>query len=67
MDEIKVYTVQEVAQVLKVSSKTIYNLIHTDELQAIPVRGHYRIASGALDKFLQGGRNGQERKERICV
>ena len=67
MGEIKVYTVQEVAQVLKVSSKTIYNLIHTDDLQAICVRGQYRITSQALAEYLRGGKNGQEGKERICV
>lgn len=61
-----VYTVSEVATVLKVSSKTVYKIIRNGDLKVIRVRGQIRITSQELNQFL-GGSNGQEGKERICV
>ncbi len=67
MTEARVYTVQEIATILKVSEKTAYKIIHAGELEVIWVRGQIRITSHALETFLQGGRNGQEGKKRVCV
>ena len=53
-----VYTVPEVATVLKVSTKTVYKMIHDGELQAICVRGQFRITLQALTDYLRGGKNG---------
>lgn len=50
-----VYTVREVATVLKVSEKTVYNLIHSQELSCIRVRGQIRITSKQLIEYLKGG------------
>ena len=58
MSKISVYTAREVAALLRVSSKTVYNLIHDGDLEAIWVRGQIRITSQALERYLEGGPNG---------
>ena len=55
MSENCVYTVNDVASILKVSTKTVYALIHDKQLKSIRVRGQIRIPSKALDVFLKGG------------
>jgi len=55
----EVYTVQEVAQSLKVSERTVRNWIESKELPAFPIgkRG-YRISKADLQAFID------ERKKR---
>ena len=50
-----VYTVQEIASILRVSKKTVYKLVHDGQLQFLRVRGQIRITSKALEQFLEGG------------
>lgn len=57
-----VYTVQDVAKLLRVSLRTAYNLVRDGDLAAIRVRGQIRISSYALDEFLQKG-GGQNERE----
>ena len=45
-------TVAEVAAELRVSTMTVYRLIHSDELQAVKVGRSYRVPEVALDRFL---------------
>ncbi len=45
-------TVAEVASELRVSTMTVYRLIHSDELQAVKVGRSYRVPEVALDRFL---------------
>jgi excisionase family DNA binding protein len=52
-----VYTVQEIAAILRVSKKTVYKLVHDGQLQFLRVRGQIRITSKALEQFLEGGRH----------
>ena len=56
-----VYTVREVATVLKVSEKTVYNLIHSQELKCIRVRGQIRVTTEQLQEYLKGGGNSEKR------
>lgn len=58
-----VYTVAEIAQILKISEKTAYKLIRDQELPCIRVRGQIRIAAMALDIYLKGGQNIDETTE----
>lgn len=55
MRENCVYTVKEIAKILKVSEKTLYNLIKTDDIAVVRVRGQIRITSQALTDYLQQG------------
>lgn len=52
-----VYTVSEIALLLKVSEKTVYKLIHDQQLNAFWVRGQIRISSEQLNQYLKGGAN----------
>ena len=53
--EERLLTVAEVADVLRVSTMTVYRLIQRGELAALRVGRSYRIRAGALDEYLSGG------------
>ena len=53
-----VYTVKEVSDILRISTKTVYQIIKSGELCSIRVRSQIRITSSALEKYIQGGENG---------
>lgn len=48
-----VYTVEEVAKLLKVSVATVRRLIKIGELDAFPVGNQYRVTQEALDKYMR--------------
>jgi excisionase family DNA binding protein len=47
--------VREVADVMRVSTMTVYRLIHAGELPATRVGHSYRIAQGEVDAYLLRG------------
>jgi excisionase family DNA binding protein len=47
-----VYTVEEVAKLLKVSVATVRRLIKIGELEAFPVGNQYRITQEALNNYM---------------
>ena len=55
MPERRVFTVTEIANILMVSERTVYKMVHDGTLPVIWVRGQIRITSEELDKFLLGG------------
>jgi excisionase family DNA binding protein len=52
MTKEEVYTIEETANILKVSTETIRKLIARGELEARRVGRQYRITREAIDKFL---------------
>lgn len=58
--DVGVYTIAEIARILKISEKTAYKLIRDQELPYIRVRGQIRITAIALDCYLQGGMQNEE-------
>lgn len=54
-EAIKVYTLEEVMDILKVSRRTIYNYIKADQLKAIKVGREWRVTEKALAAFLETG------------
>lgn len=52
MDEIKTYKLDEVAQVLKVTRRTIYNYVKDGKLPAVKVGSQWRVTDQALRDFL---------------
>lgn len=58
MDEL--YTVEQAAKYLKVSTKTIRRLIKADKLLASKVGGAWRIRKIDIEKYLSETRNGVE-------
>jgi excisionase family DNA binding protein len=50
----RLLTVNEVADVLRVSNMTVYRLIKGGELPALRVGKNYRIRAAELDAYLDG-------------
>ena len=48
-------TVQEVAQLLRVSSMTVYRLIKAGDLRAVRVGKSYRLSEDDVDRYLAQG------------
>jgi len=48
----KFFTVEEVADLLKVDPRTIRTTIHAGKLQAARVGRHFRVSEGALREYL---------------
>ena len=51
-DNLKTYTRNEVADILKCSANTITKYINQGKLEATPLNGQYRINEKQLQKFL---------------
>jgi excisionase family DNA binding protein len=51
-EKIKCYTVREVADILKLSARTVYYLIATGQLRAVRVGKHIRVPHDALLELL---------------
>lgn len=56
-DEIRLYTLQEVADVLRVSRQTIYNYVTAKRLRATKYGKEYRVTEEDLRQFIKDGRN----------
>jgi excisionase family DNA binding protein len=49
----RLLTANEVADLLRVSTMTVYRLIRAGELPAVRVGRNYRVRSGDLDRYLE--------------
>lgn len=60
MDEIKLYTPREVAEVLKISYENALSLIKSGDIESIKVGRQYRVEKSKLLAFLAGeGKQGE--------
>ncbi len=58
----QLYTVPEVAKILRVKKAFVYELIYTRQLQAVKMsERRIRVPSGALDDFISA-RSGQKKE-----
>lgn len=55
MADIKVYTLDEVADILKVTKRTLYNYVKEGKLQAFKMGKYWRITDDKLQAFLSTG------------
>ena len=53
----RLYTLQEVADHLRVSRQTIYNYVSAKRLPAYKLAQEYRVTEKDLQEFIQNGRN----------
>lgn len=53
MEEEKYYTIEEVAEMLKVAYLTVYRWIKTGKLEAVKAGKQYRIKATVLNIYLQ--------------
>ncbi|MDD5747620.1 MAG: helix-turn-helix domain-containing protein [Actinomycetota bacterium] len=51
----KLLTVNEVAQILRVSNMTVYRLVKSKQIPAIKVGKNYRIKESDVDDYLKRG------------
>lgn len=61
-EEIKLYTLQEVANILRVSRQTIYNYVTAKRLRATKYGKEYRVTEEDLQEFIKNGYNGNGNK-----
>lgn len=57
MTEDKFYTIDEVAQTLKVNPMTVYRWIKTNKLVSLKAGKQYRVKKEDLDNFLNNKKN----------
>ena len=50
--DLKLYTIDEITQILKVTQRTVYNYIKNGDLKAIKVGKYWRVKHGDLESFL---------------
>lgn len=55
MTDIKVYTLEEVADILKLSKRTVYQYLQTGKLKGVKLGKAWRISAENLRDFLSGG------------
>lgn len=53
-ESIKVYTVGEIAELMKVTKTTVYSYIKRGELKAKKIGKYYRVTEANLKEFLEG-------------
>ena len=56
-EEIKLYTLREVADILRVSRQTIYNYIAAGRLRATKYGKEYRVTDADLQELIKNGQN----------
>lgn len=47
-----ILTVTQTSEILQISKKSVYKLIHSNQLQAKKIASHYRIQKKSLIEFL---------------
>ena len=52
MNADQVFTIREVAAILKLAEKTVYSMAHAGELPAFKVRGQWRIRRVDFEKWI---------------
>ncbi|MBN2299703.1 MAG: helix-turn-helix domain-containing protein [Acholeplasmataceae bacterium] len=55
--EFTLYTIDEIADILKVTQRTIYNYIKSGDLTAIKIGKYWRVKHTDLAQFLATGTN----------
>ena len=58
-EQVKTYTLQEVADILRLNRQTLYNNIRKGKLKAAKFGKEYRITEEQLQELLQNGYSGQ--------
>ena len=51
------YTVEEISEILKVTERTIYNYIKSNDLKAVKIGKYWRIKHSDLEEFIDHGTN----------
>ncbi len=55
MTDIRVYTLDEVADIMKVTKRTLYNYIKAGTLKAVKIGKYWRVSEESLQAFISTG------------
>ena len=55
MTNIRVYTLDEVADIMKVTKRTLYNYIKAGTLHAVKMGKYWRVSEESLQAFISNG------------
>lgn len=55
MADIRVYTLDEVADIMKVTKRTLYNYIKAGTLHAVKMGKYWRVSEDSLQDFISNG------------
>ena len=55
MNTIKVYTLEEVAEILQLTRRTLYTYIKNGQLKAVKIGKYWRVSEETLQQFIQNG------------
>lgn len=55
MADIKVYTLEEVTAILKLSKRTVYQYLATGKIKGVKIGKAWRVSEENLREFLAGG------------
>lgn len=55
MAAIRVYTLDEVAEVLKITRRTLYTYVKEGKLKAVKIGREWRVSENALQAFIEKG------------
>lgn len=59
MEELKVYTLREVKDILKVTQRTLYTYIKGGQLRATKIGKYWRVKHSDMEEFINTGTNSQ--------
>lgn len=54
-NEIKVYTLEEIAELLHITRRTLYSCVKEGKLKAVKVGKYWRVTEKNLEEFLSTG------------
>ena len=60
MEEIKIYTLTEAVDILKVTRRTLYNYIKSGQLKAVKMGREWKITHENLKGFIESGTTKQK-------
>lgn len=63
MEKMKFYTTEQVAELLAVNPKTIRLLIKEQKLEAVKIRGEYRIEEAEIRRFIEDNKTTKPGKD----
>ena len=55
MAELKVYTLEEVCEILSITKRTVYNYIKAGKLPAVKMGKYWRVSEENLKAFIETG------------
>lgn len=55
MNDIRVYTLDEVAEILQLTKRTLYSYVKAGKLKAVKVGKYWRVSSENLQEFINTG------------